>query len=89
MNLLYGLDEDQMKLVFYEVLTNFLVDQIEFTRQKLEEIRNVDIKLTDEEMARAIDYVKEDLDESVDYYGFAQGAIDQILSERRKKKYKD
>lgn len=86
MKLLYGLNEDQMKSVFYEVLTNFLVDQIEFTRQKLEEIRNVDIKLTDEEMARAIDYVKEDVNESVDYYGFAQGAIDQILSERRKKK---
>ena len=86
MKLLFGLTEEQMEKVFYEVLTNFVVEQLEATRQKLEEIRNIDIKLSDEEMARAIDYMKEDLDESVDYYGFAQGVIDQILSERRKKK---
>ena len=88
MKLLFGLTEEQMEKVFKEVLTNFVVEQLETTRQKLEEIRNIDIKLSDEEMARAIDYMKEDLDESVDYYGFAQGAIDQILSERRKKKQK-
>lgn len=86
MKLVYGLTEDQMKEVHSIVEKEFYKSDIEVVIDNGGFITVgydvTNLQLTDEEMAEAIDYMKNQIKEDTFYTDYAREAITYILDNR-------
>lgn len=83
MKLLYNLTKEQMADVYEEYQDYLYKGDIEAVFENLE--NTDDIKLTDEEMERAVTLLKNDLEADVCYSDYARSALAVVLEERTEK----